>query len=274
MDPHRPVSAAPSPAPRGLEVISSDYFVPDHVFVYVGTGELRAHDGRQAYVLRANQYCLVRKNHLVSYDRRRGELEAERTVICLEEQFLKAFQHKHQLPTGQPLASGAFVPLTRNKLIPAFIRSLQPYYANSAALPAALAEVKYEELLLLLLRQQPELAGLLFAYGPPGKLNLEAFMHQNFRFNISAREFAYLTGRSLSAFKRDFQQLFHEAPGRWLVRRRLQEAHFLIAERQRKPADFYLELGFEDLSHFSFAFRRQFGYTPKHLAQAQSGGHR
>jgi AraC-like DNA-binding protein len=46
--------------------------------------------------------------------------------------------------------------------------------------------------------------------------------------------------------------------------RRLKEAHFLIAERNQKPSDAYIEVGFENLSHFSF--KQMFGYNPSSLA--------
>jgi AraC-like DNA-binding protein len=32
--------------------------------------------------------------------------------------------------------------------------------------------------------------------------------------------------------------------------------------QKRKAADIYLEVGFENLSHFSYAFKKQFGYSP------------
>ncbi|WP_262497324.1 helix-turn-helix domain-containing protein [Parapedobacter koreensis] len=55
-------------------------------------------------------------------------------------------------------------------------------------------------------------------------------------------------------------------PHRWLQHRRLQEAHYLIKEMGRAPSDVYLEIGFEDLSHFSFAFKKQYGVSPSKLA--------
>jgi len=59
-----------------------------------------------------------------------------------------------------------------------------------------------------------------------------------------------MTGRSLSAFKRDFKAIFNETPGRWLIQKRLQEAYFLIDKKNKKASEIYLDLGFEDLSHF------------------------
>ena len=90
-------------------------------------------------------------------------------------------------------------------------------------------------------------------------------MHKNFHFNVSLKRFAYLTGRSLATFKRDFEKIFHLSPSRWLLQRRLQEAHYRIREKGAKPSEVYLDLGFEDLSHFSFAFRKKYGIPPSRL---------
>ncbi|WP_310588388.1 AraC family transcriptional regulator [Dyadobacter sp. CY326] len=133
-------------------------------------------------------------------------------------------------------------------------------------LDEAFEDLKYEELLIILLKTQPELAAVLFEFKRPGKIDLEEFMNSNYKFNVNIERFAYLTGRSISAFKRDFAVAFHETSGHWLVKRRLQEAHFLISQENKKPSDVYLDLGFEDLSHFSFAFKKQFGIAPTQVA--------
>jgi AraC-like DNA-binding protein len=140
-----------------------------------------------------------------------------------------------------------------------------PYYKGGGKIDVPFADIKREELLIILLQNQPELAGIFFDYGIPEKINLEAFMHRNYTFNVSLQKFAYLTGRSLSAFKRDFKTIFQETPNRWLVQRRLQEAHFLMDKKNKKPSEIYLDLGFEDLSHFSYAFKKQFGLAPTEL---------
>ncbi len=120
--------------------------------------------------------------------------------------------------------------------------------------------------MLILLKAKPELANVFFDFGMPEKINLEEFMNRNFKFNVSIERFAYLTGRSLSAFKRDFKTIFNDTPNHWLVQKRLQEAWFMIDKKNQKSSDIYIDLGFEDLSHFSFAFKQSFGLTPTELA--------
>ena len=42
----------------------------------------------------------------------------------------------------------------------------------------------------------------------PGKIDLISFMEKNYMFNVPMEKFSYLTGRSLTTFKRDFQKVF------------------------------------------------------------------
>lgn len=88
-------------------------------------------------------------------------------------------------------------------------------------------------------------------------------MQQNYIFNLPLQRFAYLTGRSLSTFQRDFLKIFETTPQRWLTQKRLELAHYLIEDKKMKPSEAYIEAGFENLSHFSRAFKAEFGYNPK-----------
>jgi AraC-like DNA-binding protein len=110
-----------------------------------------------------------------------------------------------------------------------------------------------------LLLRNPVLKNFLFDFSEPHKIDLEAYMNQHFSYNIPLAQFAKLTGRSLSTFKRDFVKIFNSTPQKWLQKRKLEMAHFLISQKNRKPADVYLEVGFENLSHFSTAFKKEFG---------------
>jgi len=245
--------------------ISPEQFIAEHFFLYLAKGKMNGYDGNKKQTLNAGEYCLVIKNRLARYNKEKTENEFEKVIIIFDEVFLKKFQEKHKTTSTNLKTSKAFLQLEKNELIPNFIQSLAPYYNHSGKIDKSFADLKREELLIILLCNQPELAGIFFDFCKPEKINLEEFMNKNFKFNVSIERFAYLTGRSLSAFKRDFKEIFGDTPNRWLIQKRLQEAYFLIDKKNKKPSDIYLELGFEDLSHFSFAFKKHFGYAPTQL---------
>ena len=247
-----------------IDEMSPEHFIPEHYFVYVIKGIVTVYDGSKYLELKPGESCIARKNRLGRYYKRKENNELEKVILSIEEAFLKKYQGRHKIKSMKFNQTETFIRVNKSNLLPDFIQSLNPYYSHGK-ITDAFADVKREELLIILLQSQPELAGLFFDYGIPGKINLEEFMNRNYKFNVSIERFAYLTGRSLSAFKRDFKETFNETPGRWLIKKRLHEAHFLINKKKEKPSDIYLDLGFETLSHFSFAFKKQFGFAPTEL---------
>jgi AraC-like DNA-binding protein len=245
--------------------VSSEQFIAEHFFLFLAKGTMNGYDGNRHYLLEAGEYCLVRKNRLARYNKIKDNDSFEKVVIFFDADFLKKFQKKHCILFKNFTPDDAFIRLKKDGLIHSFLLSLESYYTNSGDISPTFSEVKREELLLILLQLQPELSDVLFDFGVPGRIDLEKFMQQNYKFNVGMERFAFLTGRSLSAFKRDFKTIFHQTPHRWLVKRRLEEARFLITTKQQKPVDIYIDLGFEDLSHFYFAFKKEFGETPTEI---------
>ncbi|GAB3935757.1 helix-turn-helix domain-containing protein [Larkinella terrae] len=246
--------------------LSPEQFIAEHFFVFLAKGIMNGYDGNKHYILKAGESCLVRKNRLARYNKVKVNNEFEKVIIFFDELFLKNFQKKHPVTFKKHTSTNAFIRLKKDKLITSFLLSLEPYYTGFGNISTTFSDLKREELLLILLELHPELVDILFDYGVPGRVDLEAFMQKNYKFNVNLERFAFLTGRSLSAFKRDFKTIFQETPNRWLVKRRLQEARFLIEEKCQKPSDIFQDLGFEDLSHFSFAFKKEFGVTTTALS--------
>ncbi|WP_225321399.1 helix-turn-helix domain-containing protein [Rhizosphaericola mali] len=122
-----------------------------------------------------------------------------------------------------------------------------------------------EEALTILRTLDKNIDNLLADFSEPYKINLSDFMEENFMFNMPLEKFGYLTGRSIATFNRDFRKTFHTTPQKWLTQKRLELAHYQIAEKHQKPAEVYLESGFENLSHFYFAFKKHFGYAPTEI---------
>lgn len=175
-------------------------------------------------------------------------------------------EHGYQADHARSQDAGSVIALKGGGLVKGFMESLMPYCEDDQLIDADLQALKLREAIMILLRASPAMKDILFDFSEPGKIDLEAFMHKNFHFNVQMNRFAYLTGRSLATFKRDFEHIFHTSPSRWLQQRRLQEAHYLIKEKGRAASEVYLEIGFEDLSHFSFAFKKMFGVPPSRLA--------
>ncbi|WPQ65995.1 AraC family transcriptional regulator [Chitinophaga sancti] len=232
--------------------ISPEAFIAEHIFIYLLKGKMEGYDGHKSYTLLPGQYCIVRRNHLARYNKQRDEGVFEKIVVIFDEAFLKAYSKKHGVNNRSYVSDDVFIHLNKTDLIPQLF--LQQENDSTR-----------ERLLSILLKANPGVENILFDFGTPSKIDLESYMNRNFRFNVAVQRFAYLTGRSLTAFKQDFKRVFNDTPGRWLVQKRLKEAYFLIDKQGQRPSDVYLEVGFEDLSHFSYAFKKLFGFPPTQL---------
>jgi AraC-like DNA-binding protein len=249
--------------------LSTEQFVPNHTFMYLVSGTMLAYDGNKEYRINAGDYGIARRNHLAKYTKQPDNGAFKKLYILLGQEFLKGFNDNYNFKVENKKTVGGIIPLSKTVLVKNFIESLAPYFNERGTIDEHFLDVKRTELLLVLLKADPGLANVLFEFSNPEKIDLEAFMNRNFRFNVSIERFAYLTGRSLSAFKRDFEKTFDATPSHWLVQKRLEEAYYLIDKKDKKPSDIYLDLGFEDLSHFSFAFKKLFGHPPTRLAGAK-----
>jgi len=248
---------------------STEQFIPNHTFMYLVAGSMTVYDGSKEYYLKSGDYGMGKRNHLARYTKQADNGDFRKIYISFEQDFLKEFNETYKYLTKNTELTDAIIRLNENKLINSFIQSLMPYFNEKGIIDGQFLHVKRSELLLILLKANPELTNVFFDFSNPEKINLEEFMNRNFKFNVSIDRFAYLTGRSLSAFKRDFEKIFHATPSHWLVQKRLEEAYYLIDRKNKKPSDIYLDLGFEDLSHFSFAFKKLFGHPPTQLTETR-----
>lgn len=247
---------------------TGEQFVPQTVFSYQLTGQTLVSDGHQTHRFEAGSFRLIRRNHLFKFTKEppAGGGEFRTVAVCLGASLLRELSQEYgQLPQ-HPSPAPAILPLAPHPLYQSYFDSLRPYEQLAEPAHASLQFLKVREAAHVLLHVTPALQDVLFDFSEPGKIDLAAFMEHNFRFNVPLSQFAYLTGRSLATFKRDFGKLFRQPPSRWLVQRRLQEAHFLLQEHGLPPSQVYLEVGFEDLSHFSFAFKKCYGRAPSKLA--------
>jgi len=160
----------------------------------------------------------------------------------------------------------------QHPLLDSCLNSLIPYFEIQNDFPEKIASLKINEAIAILRTIDPKIDAILNNFGEPGKMDLKTFMEKNFMFNMPLEKFGYLTGRSLTTFKRDFHKAFQMTPQRWLTRKRLELAHYEMTEKNKKPADLYYEIGFENLSHSSFAFKKQYGLTPRAVMEQQPDG--
>lgn len=251
---------------------SHDPFISEHWLVFIVSGKSEMYSGDEIVSLSAGTLGLVRKNQLVKTIKKAdGEKPYKSISICIDQQTLKKFSAEYDITADGIYTGEPNIAIENDEFMKAYFNSLMPYFAQSEKLTPILAQIKTTEAIELLLRNNPALKNFLFDFSEPHKIDLEAYMNRYFSYNVPMPQFAKLTGRSISSFKRDFTKTFNTSPEKWLQKRRLEMAFFLISQKNKKPSEIYLEVGFESLAHFSTAFKKHFGQTPTEVTRQKVG---
>jgi len=155
--------------------------------------------------------------------------------------------------------------VSASETLAGFFHSMSAYFAATQEPDPSLLELKFKELILTI-AQNPQNEDLLSyfcsLFHEPRSKSLLRVMEDNYCFNLSMDQYAKLSNRSLSAFKRDFQKLFNTTPGKWLLEKRLLHAQNLLINLHKTTTEASFESGFENSSHFSRSFKQRFGVSP------------
>jgi AraC-like DNA-binding protein len=236
-----------------------------HILVWFISGETKIIQADATYTFNAGDIFLIPRNQLttvINYPK--DGLPHKAVAMYLTRERLKAFYSTRKVVSNlQPHPT--VYRFSKHPLLESCLASLVPYFDLGESLPADIAAIKIQEAISILRSTDKSVDSLLADFEEPGKINLSEFMERHFMFNMTMDRFGYLTGRSLATFRRDFKRTYNTTPQKWLTEKRLQLAHYHIAEKRRRPIDVYFEVGFENLSHFSHAFKNHFGYPPNAL---------
>lgn len=93
--------------------------------------------------------------------------------------------------------------------------------------------------------------------------SIRSFMEEHFDKPLDIEDYAYLTGRSVSTFQRDFKRRYHISPKKWLIQKRLDKAALLLRTTSNSVNGITSGVGYENTSHFIKAFHKNFGISPK-----------
>lgn len=247
----------------------SDILFDCHMLVWFISGKTKIVQSDRTYFFEKGDIFLIPRNQLATIINYPCDGQPHKTVVMhLSTSRLRHFYEKDNRQLKTPVSPKIFC-YNKHPLLEGCLSSLIPYF-ELKDLPEEIASLKITEAISILRTIDKDIDGVLANFEDPGKVDLVSYMEKNFMFNLPLEKFAYLTGRSLTTFKRDFSKAFHITPQRWLTRKRLELAHYLFVIQKKKPIEVCYEVGFENLSHFSYAFKRHFGYTPTSLMAVQN----
>jgi AraC family transcriptional regulator, exoenzyme S synthesis regulatory protein ExsA len=248
-----------------LDKIRHDIWTHQNYFVYVLKGKKEWHTHHQMVEVKEGDCIFVRKGaHSVNqfFDK-----DFCAVVLFIPDDFIRTVLLKNQVRLNQ----GSYYSSKNSVFSLKSAATLEPYFQTflsylSARTPVdvKLLELKFEELLLITASQAflKQLSSYFSHLCQNSKPCLQDLMEENFYYPMSLEEYARLTARSLSGFKRDFQEIYGTSPGRWLKQKRLEFSRYLLKNTDKSVTEVIFECGFQNPSHFSREFKSAYNCTP------------
>lgn len=246
--------------------------VRDHFLVYVYSGEYVLEEGKKKTIVRPGECAFLRRDIRVEMSKHPKNGEPFMGIfICYKRDFLRAVLQefeKKELPVGAEKHKQSVIKLPETPDIKGLFLSMTPYFDSSISPLEDIMCLKMMEGIHALLRIDERFYATLFDFAEPWKIDIFDFMDNNYMYDLSMGEIASFTGRSLSTFKRDFRKISDLSPEKWLIQRRLKAACDKLREAGQSVSDVYIDVGFKNFSHFSTAFKKQYGVAPSNYVRA------
>ncbi len=150
-----------------------------------------------------------------------------------------------------------------------YFESMIGYFLNQNNPSKHLLLIKFKELILQVITNSlnPELTAYFFSLAKEDSTNLKQVMMENYLYPLQQQDFAQLTNRSVSSFKRDFQNAFGTSLSKWLIEMRLGYSRILLLNTEESISEVAYRSGFETVSHFIRCFKKQYDLPPQQYRQ-------
>jgi len=160
--------------------------------------------------------------------------------------------------------SKSFVDLGSNQMIDTFVDSMRPYFCSDANITDNLIAIKLQELVTILTNEgNEEILFLLGTIRHKEIFDFEKVVQSNLYNNLSLEELAHLTNKSISSFKRTFKKHFDTTPAAYFRNKKISRAADLLSSTNLSIGEVCWDCGFESLSHFSSAFKKELSISPR-----------
>lgn len=252
-----------------LEYQRKELFLSTHLLHVLLSGKKRIHEGTRVHSFSGGEAFFLKQGYCVYGEILEEDLPFQNLLFFFEPKLLDEFVGKYPRESSQSGSSKSLFTIEVNSILKGFVESVLPLFETSLATDKNLLKLKFFELLynLAFSPGNTEFKSFLFNLRGQKHPNLQLLMKNNFMKPFTVEQFSKLAGRSVSSFKRDFFSCFHLPPGEWLRHQRLHRARFLLSTTNRNVTEICYDCGYQNLSHFIQAFKKEFGQTPKQLTK-------
>ncbi|WP_166333075.1 helix-turn-helix domain-containing protein [Sphingobacterium chungjuense] len=245
--------------------VKGTMFLEQHLLLIVLEGWVILTYGKQHYTVRKNEIILLKKATAVKYHKF-GNTDNDNIydslMFSIKDDLLKSFLSTSEIKISRPegeIKAGVY---PMNECLVAFAHSMKPYFFDHSVVHPGQLRLKIMELLYDVAECNRNMFLQILQLHEPVKSDVRNVVEKHYASPVSLAELAYLSGRSLSSFKRDFQNIYNVSPATWIREKRLEKAKDMLQTTSLSVAEICYSLGFENVSHFSRIFKVFHGQAP------------
>jgi AraC-like DNA-binding protein len=245
-------------------------FLTEHTLLFVLNGTKIIHIGDENHSFKNDELVFLKKGIYVMSEFIPENEKFEVLLIYVPDNFIRKFHSKFPQKTDTDTVKNMFIcKLHNNPLLQSFKQQYKYLFGIQNDNSQYILENRLEELFLILSGAKDGKIFLRFSSSLVNqKADIGFVVNENLFQPINIEEFAKLSGRSLAAFKREFEQYFHTSPRKWINQQRLKRANEMLRYTSLNVSEIASECGYENVSHFIRIYKNGFGETPNETKKA------
>ncbi len=247
--------------------------MPDEAcFIYLRNGHIKIQTADEEYIGTSKDAFLLKCGNYIGDFTPGDEKIYEAIVLHFYPEILqRIFKDINPEIVNRKQTDKKATAQNNDEILEKYMDSLLFYFNNPSLADDELLLLKIKEFILILSKlRDNELIQQLYNYlFDPAELSFKDVVEKHIYSDVTLKDLAHLSNRSLSTFKRDFQKYYATSPSKYIKDRKLERAAELLRNSKIRLSDLIYECGFINASHFTKIFKEKYNQTPSQYRLSQ-----
>jgi len=251
----------------------SDTLINEARIVHVVHGHSNLYSANQYVELNAGDTIIMKSDNFINnWSPNDSDQVNEVIVFQLTSEMLKGI-YQTQIPEwflrDQTKQSSPIQRAEINPLLNDYFKNLRYYLDNSKLISEDLLRIKIQELIHILVKtdstgSNQKIFGALFN---ANEYKFQEVIHARLFDDLKLVDLAFLTGLSLSSFKRKFSSIYGTSPNKYFISKRLEKAQLLLRTTDLRISEIAYDCGYSDLGYFTKTFQKHHNCSPTNFRE-------
>lgn len=241
-----------------------DIFLTENVLIFVLKGYKHLHIEKEIVEVTPQEIIFLKKGIYAMAEYFEEKKEFEAILLILNQKILQEVIAEYKVKTTNNYSYVPFLRINTNPIIDTYKSQLTEYFTQHLLKDKDILLLKQKEILLYILKTVPASQTVPFWDSIISTSSgIITYVMEKYLFQrLSLKDYANLTNRSLSTFKRDFASIYNSSAAKWVNQKRLEHACMLLKNTNDRVSEISAKCGFDSLSYFTRIFKRTYNLTP------------